>query len=273
MLIVEWFRWGLGGFPFAAVVLAFVAAMGKIPQHWLQEYAPNSFFEILQDNAMVWLVSYSFALAVYLLLFSQKYDRRSTSPMFMVEEAVRSMGGILVLSIMQTFVQQYRDQKGYVDNEGFSLLHLPISAFWGDFHFYWTHRLLHCSWLYTAIHKVHHQSYLVNPLSGLSMHPAEHAVYFSSVLLGLLPVHHRTFRGLCLSLIVFPIPGHIGIWPFETHHWLHHTKFNYNFGSSPLWDWAFGTSFSSARKQASKGPNNAAVEASRQAQLVGTKLD
>ena len=51
---------------------------------------------------------------------------------------------------------------------------------WGDFHFYWTHRLLHTPWFYKSVHKTHHESYNPDPFSGLSMHWFESAVYFSA---------------------------------------------------------------------------------------------
>lgn len=41
--------------------------------------------------------------------------------------------------------------------------------FWGDTHFYFTHRLLHdVPWLYAKVHKVHHESRNPDPFSGAS---------------------------------------------------------------------------------------------------------
>ena len=37
---------------------------------------------------------------------------------------------------------------------------------WGDFHFYWTHRMLHTHWFYKNVHKIHHESYNPDPFSG-----------------------------------------------------------------------------------------------------------
>ena len=57
---------------------------------------------------------------------------------------------------------------------------IALMYMWADFHFYWTHRLLHTQMLYKTVHKVHHQSFNPDPFSGLSMHWVESAIYFSS---------------------------------------------------------------------------------------------
>jgi sterol desaturase/sphingolipid hydroxylase (fatty acid hydroxylase superfamily) len=66
-----------------------------------------------------------------------------------------------------------------------------------DIHFYWVHRLLHWKPLYKAAHYLHHRNVNVGPWSGLSMHPIEHLLYFTGVLLHwILPSHplHAIFH-------------------------------------------------------------------------------
>lgn len=119
---------------------------------------------------------------------------------------------------------------------------------WGDTHFYWTHRLLHTPWLYRNVHKVHHRSFNPNPFSGLSMHWFEQIVYFSAAPLIFWCAPWWLTRALCKGLIVFPLEGHwgFGSWSHEPsyNHYIHHAKFNWNFGSSPLWDHICGTNWS-----------------------------
>lgn len=128
-------------------------------------------------------------------------------------------------------------------------------------------------WLYKNVHKIHHESYNPDPFSGLSFHPIEGFIYFTS-LLGtlivprmLLPLIPHASRSLFFPaprwgyaayrtlLMLAPISGHFGHgdksfldgYGFGGHeHWIHHAKFNYNFGSGLLpygmvWDRLMGT--------------------------------
>lgn len=123
-----------------------------------------------------------------------------------------------------------------------------------EVHFYLVHRLLHWPPLYRLAHSVHHHNVNPGPWSGLSMHPVEHLLYFSSVLIHwIVPSHpiHVMFHLLHLGLT--PAPGHVGFErmvlsknsAIDTHsyaHYLHHKYFecNYADGTIPLDRW-FGT--------------------------------
>jgi sterol desaturase/sphingolipid hydroxylase (fatty acid hydroxylase superfamily) len=123
-----------------------------------------------------------------------------------------------------------------------------------DVHFYLVHRLIHWPPLYHAVHKLHHQNVNPGPWSGLAMHPVEHVLYFSGVLIHwIVPSHpiHALFHLAHAALA--PAPGHTGydkIVLGETTaidtdsyaHYLHHKHFecNYADGVIPLDKW-FGT--------------------------------
>ena len=125
---------------------------------------------------------------------------------------------------------------------------------WVAFHFYWGHRLLHVGPLYRHIHSLHHRNVNVGPWSGISMHPVEHVIYFSSLLIHLLVPSHPVlimFHGYMLALSA--IFGHTGFHEMlfansrrvllgHFHHQLHHRYFECNYGSVdfPLDVW-FGT--------------------------------
>jgi len=129
-----------------------------------------------------------------------------------------------------------------------------VTGMWIAFHFYWVHRLLHVRILYRYVHSLHHRNVNIGPWSGISMHPVEHGLYFSSMLIHLLvPSHpmHVMFHGYMLALSA--IFGHAGFHALmlgnrprllvgHFHHQLHHRYFECNYGSVdfPL-DKLFGT--------------------------------
>ena len=135
----------------------------------------------------------------------------------------------------------------------FALL-LVLTPIWISVHFYWIHRLLHWPPLYKVAHGLHHRNTNVGPWSGLSMHPLEHLLFFSSVLIHLIiPAHplHILFHMQHQSLTA--ATSHTG---FENllikdektlalgtfHHQLHHRYFEVNYGNLQMpWDKWFGS--------------------------------
>jgi sterol desaturase/sphingolipid hydroxylase (fatty acid hydroxylase superfamily) len=122
-----------------------------------------------------------------------------------------------------------------------------------DLHFYAVHRMLHWPFFYRAAHKLHHKYINPGPWSGLAMHPVEHVMYFSCVLVHwIVPSHpvHALFNLAHAALS--PAPGHTGFDKVllgeeavdtESYaHYLHHKYFecNYADGVVPLDKW-FGT--------------------------------
>ena len=116
--------------------------------------------------------------------------------------------------------------------------------FWDSFHFYFIHRLLHWKPLYRIAHSVHHRNVSTGPWSGFSMHPLEHLIYLSSVLIHVLfashPIHilfHMQWTAIGAAT------GHTGyesltvrgqplIYLSPFHHQLHHRLYNCNYGNS-----------------------------------------
>ena len=121
-------------------------------------------------------------------------------------------------------------------------------------HFYFGHRLLHSRFLYRRVHALHHRNVDVGPWSGLSMHPLEHTVYFSTVvvqwLLALHPLNALYQIQLAVVYAAFAHTGFeklkvsksLGIEGGSYFHNLHHKHFECNYGGSliPL-DRIFGT--------------------------------
>lgn len=121
-----------------------------------------------------------------------------------------------------------------------------IIRFWQSLHFYLIHRLIHLPWLFKKIHHLHHRNVSVGPWSGLSMHPAEHLLYYSGILIHfVVPSHplHVIFHMFALNLgAIFTHTGFhkLIIKNRETinagsfHHQLHHRFFECNYGSEEI---------------------------------------
>lgn len=121
-------------------------------------------------------------------------------------------------------------------------------------HFYFAHRLLHVKFLYKTVHSLHHHNIEVGPWSGLSMHPVEHILYFSTVVVQWFLALHPVNALYQIHLAAFqPAQGHsgfaqlmigkkLGIDGGSYFHYLHHKFFECNYGGSliPL-DNVFGT--------------------------------
>ena len=138
----------------------------------------------------------------------------------------------------------------------FTCILFLLVPIWQHFHFYWTHRLTHWKPIYDTIHHFHHKNVNVGPWSGLSMHPVEHIIYFSTVVLFfIIPCHPILFIYQLLHNALGAQKGHTG---FERlvidkntkstipsagyFHYLHHRFFECNYGdiTSPLDKW-FGS--------------------------------
>lgn len=129
-----------------------------------------------------------------------------------------------------------------------------VVMFWESMHFYMVHRLIHWPPLYKVAHALHHRNVVIGPWSGLAMHPIEHLIYFSTIVLHLIiashPVHmlfHMYFTALGAYT------GHVGyedvvikgrstIGVANYFHTLHHKYFECNYGTLYMpWDKWLGT--------------------------------
>jgi sterol desaturase/sphingolipid hydroxylase (fatty acid hydroxylase superfamily) len=124
-----------------------------------------------------------------------------------------------------------------------------VTPIWISFHFYWVHRLLHWPPLYKLAHALHHRNTNIGPWSGFSMHPIEHLIFLSSVLIHWVvaahPIHilfhmqhqaltavtsHTGFEGLLVK-----DKSRLALGTF--HHQMHHRYFACNYGNLEVpWD-------------------------------------
>lgn len=128
-----------------------------------------------------------------------------------------------------------------------------------DTYFYWLHRLIHLPGLYRYVHRVHHLSTNPSPFAAFMFHPFEAVLEggFVVVMVYILPLHPYVLNAFLLSSHLVNVVGHLGyefysdafgthpllkLFNTSTHHNLHHTHFNSNFGLYfNFWDRWMGT--------------------------------
>ncbi len=148
------------------------------------------------------------------------------------------------------------------ENPVFFVLLFLLIPFWRELHFYLIHRLIHWKPLYKRIHYLHHYNINPGPWSGLAMHPIEHVIYFSVVLIHyIIPSHPIHFLFNSQHTALTPAPSHTGFegklgkfLSFGSYfHYLHHRLFECNYGEStiPLDKW-FGIFEDGAQTQTEK---------------------
>ncbi len=132
------------------------------------------------------------------------------------------------------------------------MLLIPIVR---EVHFYWIHRLIHWGPLYKWVHYLHHNNVNIGPFAGLSMHPVEHLIYFSGVIMHWIIPSHPIHAMFHLQHAAFtPIQSHSGFSKVVMHegvevdtgdffHYLHHRHFECNYGGDGpvMLDKVFGT--------------------------------
>lgn len=126
-----------------------------------------------------------------------------------------------------------------------------IIPLWRESHFYLAHKILHIGWMMRNVHRVHHLNPNPGPWSGMSMHPVEHVLYFSCLLIHfVIPSHPVHFLLNSQLTALTPAQGHTGFegpllkgWfpAGDYFHYLHHKYVACNFGGTSIpWDKWFG---------------------------------
>ena len=142
----------------------------------------------------------------------------------------------------------------FADNPILFVALIFLTPLWISFHFYWVHRVMHWGPLYRVAHALHHRNTNVGPWSGLSMHPIEHVIFFSSILIHFIipssPFHilfHMQHQSLTAATshtgyeaVLIKDKKYLALGTF--HHQMHHRYFDCNYGNLEMpWDKWFGS--------------------------------
>ena len=274
--VVKWlfgypgYLWPWNSFYAVLAVLVWLFATPSLEQ--MRSFSAGWILFIFARNfALLFLFFGAFHLRLYIRKAQGtrfKYNAKwldTASPRFLfgnqtIDNMIWSLGSALPIWTAYEVLTLWLFANGYVPFVGiaqhpiyFVVLLLLIPLF-RELHFYAVHRLIHWPPLYHAVHKLHHHNVNPGPWSGLAMHPVEHLLYFSGIILHwIVPSHplHALYHILHAGLS--PAPGHTGFDRvvvgddacFDTDsdaHYLHHRYFecNYADGTVPLDKW-FGT--------------------------------
>ena len=238
----------------------------------------NNLFQFgLQDfliNTLIYSVIVVPFFMIFWVLFKNKLkhrriqEKQRTTNQILWHEIKYSISTLLIFAVIDVFL--------YVaQNNGYTQIYDKVSDYgWGyfifsivlmillhDTWFYWTHRLIHHPKLFKHIHKVHHQSTDPSPFAAFSFHPLEALFEAGAYIIFsfLFPVHLLALLGWQILQMILNVIGHLGYeiypkgfnthWLFKfktpsTHHNLHHSKFNGNYGLYfTWWDKWCGTEF------------------------------
>jgi lathosterol oxidase len=167
--------------------------------------------------------------------------------------------GVLQLTMYQVVIMwlmanEYVPTINLTSNPILFVAGLVLLPIWSAFHFYWMHRLLHLPFIYKHVHSLHHRNVNIGPWSGLSMHPVEHLLYLSSLLIHFVFPSHPI---LVYFHVIYLGPGaamtHTGYEDLLVrdkrrlalgtfYHQLHHRYYECNYGNQEMpWDRWFGT--------------------------------
>eukprot|EP00729_Bicosta_minor_P019175 gene19175-10493_t len=230
-----------------------------------------------RNLVLLWLVSGGWHLALYQLKTEgtkKKYDHKwqaTNNPRFLFNDQVydnvfwsctSGVGfwtayEVIMLNWWSTNPQASAVYFDFWSRPVYSIAWLLAIPIWREFHFYWVHRFSHVKIVYKTVHYLHHKNSNPGPWSGLAMHPVEHLLYFSVVLIHfLVPSHPIHFFFNAQHTALTPSGGHHGFegpilegsvpaggLPTGSYfHYLHHRYFECNYGEAtiPL-DKLFGT--------------------------------
>lgn len=239
----------------------------------IKELFTYGFWDFIINTLIYSVVVLPFFLIFWVFLKPKYQNRRiqekqRSTPSIIRQEIKNSIITILIFAIIDValYVAQLNGYTQIYDNVneyswGYFVFSILLMILLHDAWFFFTHRLMHHPKLFKYIHKVHHQSTDPSPFAAFSFHPLEAVVEAGAYIIFsfLFPVHLFALLGWQLIQMTLNVIGHLGYeiypkgfnthWLFRwktpsTHHNMHHSNFNGNYGLYfTWWDKFFKTEF------------------------------
>lgn len=224
-------------------------------------YARNALLVLLLYGALEWRLYFRRGQGNR-FKFNGKFAADQSSDVFMfksqnIDNAMRTFAsGVPIWTayevlMLWAWANGFGPWTTFSDNPAWLVVFALVIPLIHELHFFCIHRLIHIPVLYKHVHSVHHNSVNPSPWSSLSMHPVEHLLYWSDILIHLIVPSHPLLVLYHLQVTgTGAVIGHVGFDKVETGsaravdthayaHYLHHKHFEVNYadGTLPLDRW------------------------------------
>jgi lathosterol oxidase len=196
-------------------------------------------------------------------LIQQRFSPQPGSPYLYSRKEWLICGLTNVLNTIITYIGYWLWKNGFIgisaEVSWFILIDFLILFLAMDLLMYVFHYIIHKTWLYKAIHGLHHEAVNPKPIDLFILHPLE-TINFGALWLLLLLLSAFNIYAIVIYLMInvlFGMIGHLGMEPLSTalrnkpflkylgtssFHHQHHQDITHNFGFyTSIWDRLFGT--------------------------------
>ena len=267
---IKWYTstWLRPGIYSVCILLALTIYYGLLPEtDRMKELQAGWIFQVWLRN-LILILLFTGGLHIYLykfrmqnneLKFEERDLNRKSNLYKFNNQVLDNMFWTLVSGVMiwtgyevlfyWAYANMYIPRIIPIENPVWFVLMFVLIPIWSSFHFYWTHRLLHWPPLYKLAHSLHHRNVNIGPWSGISMHPIEHIIYFSTLAIHFVvashPLHflfHGYFQAISPALSHsgyegLQIGGKNRMKLGDFFHQLHHKYYKCNYGTIEMpWD-------------------------------------
>ncbi len=226
---------------------------------------------IFTISTIRYIVFAGLAYLLFYVIFKNKWLHKRIQQKFPGKENIfyeikYSMPNMVIFGINGMFVV-WASRQGWTHfytkiadyGTAYFIFSIVLMIFVHDTYFYWTHRFMHMKKVFPLVHKVHHHSLNPTPWAAFSFHPIEGFIEAAilPLIVFIFPVHPIAILIFLLFMTALNVMGHLGFEMYpkgftkhpllginntSTHHNMHHSLTNCNYGLYfNFWDKWMGT--------------------------------